>query len=107
MLVVAAHAQNQGGLVESYTLPPDQLQRAIEYARARQILYFAGTTWNFVVLGLVLALKLGPRYRTWAEAAATQNRFLQVLAQCSQSSYSGDVYIECLPKIVSKWLQPV
>jgi Zn-dependent protease with chaperone function len=73
---VAAHAQNQGGRVESYTLPPDQLQRAIEYARARHILYFAGTAWDFVVLGLILALNLGPRYRTWAETA-TQKRILQ------------------------------
>jgi len=75
-LVVAARAQNQGGRVESYTLPPDRLQRAIEYARARHILYFAGTTWDFVVLGLILALNLGPRYRTWAETA-TQKRILQ------------------------------
>ena len=75
-LVVAARAQNQDGRVESYTLPPDRLQRAIEYARARHILYFAGTTWDFVVLGLILALNLGRRYRTWAETA-TQKRVLQ------------------------------
>lgn len=31
---------------------------------------------NFIVLGLVLVLNLGPRYRTWTEAA-TQKRILQ------------------------------
>lgn len=75
-LVVAARAQGRQSRVESYTLPPDQLQRAIEYARARHILYFAGTAWAFVVLGLVLALHLAPRYRNWAEAA-TRKRILQ------------------------------
>ena len=62
--------------VESYTLPPDQLQRAIEYARARHILYFAGTAWGMIVLVLVLALRLAPRFRDWAEAA-TGRRILQ------------------------------
>jgi hypothetical protein len=75
-LVVAARAQNQGGRVGSYKLPPDQLQRAIEYARARHILYFVGTAWDFVVLGLILALNLAPRDRTWVETA-TQKRVLQ------------------------------
>ena len=76
MLVVAARAQSRGGRVESYSLPPDQLQRAIEYARARHTLYFVGTAWGFVILGLVLALHLAPRYRTWAESA-TRKRIFQ------------------------------
>ncbi len=76
-LVVAARAaQGTGSRVESYTLPPEQLQRAIEYARARHILYFAGTAWGFAVLGIVLALHLAPRFRNWAERA-TGKRILQ------------------------------
>jgi STE24 endopeptidase len=75
-LVVAARAQSPGSNVETYSLPPDQLQRAIAYARARHVLYFAGTAWGFAILGLVLALHLGPRYRNWAEAA-TRKRILQ------------------------------
>src|SRR6516164_3949990 len=58
VLVVAARAQSRSGRVESYSLPHDQLQRAIEYARARHTLYFVGTAWGFVILGLVLALHL-------------------------------------------------
>jgi len=76
VLVVAARAQSRSGRVESYSLPHDQLQRAIEYARARHTLYFVGTAWGFVILGLVLALHLAPRYRTWAESA-TRKRIFQ------------------------------
>ena len=72
LAVAASSAQK----VESYTLTPDQLRRAIEYARARHILYFAGTAWGMAVLALVLALHLGPRFRDWAEAA-TPKRILQ------------------------------
>ncbi len=62
--------------MDTYTLPPDQLRRAIEYAHARHLLYFVGAAWGFVILGLVLALKLAPRYRSWAEAI-TPKRILQ------------------------------
>lgn len=71
MAFAARAAQSSsGGKVESYTLPPEKLQRAIEYARARHILYFAGTAWGFAILGLVLALHLAPRFRNWAESAS-------------------------------------
>ena len=74
--VVVARAQGQKGRVDTYTLPPDQLRRAIEYAHARHVLYFVGVAWGFVILGLVLALKLAPRYRSWAEKV-TPKRILQ------------------------------
>jgi len=74
--VVAVRAQGQKGRVDTYTLPPDQLRRAIEYAHARHVLYFVGVSWGFVILALVLALKLAPRYRTFAEKI-TPKRILQ------------------------------
>ena len=62
--------------VKTYTLPPDQLQKAIEYARARNWLHFIEAAWGIAVILAILAVKLAPRLRTWAEGI-TGVRFLQ------------------------------
>lgn len=63
-------------MVTTYTLPPDKLAKAIEYARERNRLYFIAAAYGFAVLGAILYARLGPRYRNWAERA-TGVRFLQ------------------------------
>jgi Zn-dependent protease with chaperone function len=63
-------------LVTAYTLPPDKLAKAIEYARERHRLYFIAVAYGFAVLAAVLYTKLAPRYRDWAERVTTV-RFLQ------------------------------
>jgi STE24 endopeptidase len=63
-------------LFTAYTLPPDKLAKAIEYARARNRLYFIAAVYGFLVLAAILYWKLGPRYRDWAERA-TRRRILQ------------------------------
>ena len=63
-------------LVTAYTLPPDKLAKAIEYARARNRLYFIAAVYGFLVLAAILYWKLGPRYREWAEIL-TRRKFLQ------------------------------
>lgn len=63
-------------MVTAYTLPPDRLAKAIEYARERNRLYFIAAAYGFAVLAAVLYTRLGPRYRDWAERA-TGVRFLQ------------------------------
>ena len=63
-------------LVTAYTLPPDKLAKAIEYARARNRLYFIAAAYGFLVLAAILYWKVGPRYRDWAERV-TRRRFLQ------------------------------
>src|SRR3954469_15253727 len=63
-------------LVTAYTLPPDKLARAIEYARARNRLYFVAAAYGFLVLAAILYWKVGPRYSDWAQRI-TRRRFLQ------------------------------
>ena len=61
-----------------YSLPPDKLQRAIEYAHARNWLYFAGEVYSVAALLAILVLGLAARFRDWAEAAS-RRRFVQAL----------------------------
>jgi STE24 endopeptidase len=62
--------------VKTYTLPPEKLQKAIDYARARNWMHFIGVGWGIAVVLLILAGKVAPRLRTWAEGV-TGVRFLQ------------------------------
>ncbi|MGH9863860.1 MAG: M48 family metallopeptidase [Candidatus Acidiferrales bacterium] len=64
--------------VKAYTLPPDLYEKAVKYSRAQYILYFADFVWGVIVLLLVLAWRLAPKYRDWAERA-TKSRFLQAV----------------------------
>jgi len=50
----------------------------VKYSRAQYILYFAGFAWGVIVLLLILAWQLAPKYRDWAERA-TRLRFLQAM----------------------------
>lgn len=59
-----------------YTLPPDKLQRAIEYAHAGYALHFASEIYALLILAAILFTGLGAKFRVWAESAAT-NRFVQ------------------------------
>ncbi len=73
-----AQAAKNESEVKAYTLPPDLYQKAVKYSRAQYILYFTGFAWGVIVLLLVLAWKLAPKYRDWAERA-TKVRFLQAV----------------------------
>ena len=82
---VLAAAQNQppaptppppSGQVKAYALPPDKLEKAIEYSRARNRLHFISVAYGIIVLGALLAWRVAPRFRDWAEAA-TGRRILQ------------------------------
>ncbi len=63
-------------MVTTYTLPPDKLAKAIEYARARNRLYFIAAAYGFAVLAAILYAGLGPRYRAWSERVS-RRRFVQ------------------------------
>jgi STE24 endopeptidase len=62
--------------VKNYTLPPEKRAKAIEYARARNELYFIGAGYGMLVLAGVLATRLAPRFRDWTERL-TRRRVLQ------------------------------
>ncbi len=59
-----------------YSLPPDKLQKAIEYSRDRYWLHFAGELYGIAILAAILAFGVSARFRNWAEAAS-RRRFLQ------------------------------
>ena len=57
---------------KEFTLPPDKYQKAVEYSRAKYTHYFVNALYGILVLVLVLAWKLGPKYRDWAEKASAR-----------------------------------
>jgi STE24 endopeptidase len=63
---------------QRYSLPPDKLQRAIEYAHAGYTLHFGSEVWAIVILAVILASGLAAKYRDWAESAS-KRRFMQAL----------------------------
>lgn len=61
-----------------YSLPPDKLQRAIEYAHAGYWLHFTSEIYAIIILVAIIATGLSAKFRDWAEAAS-KRRFLQAL----------------------------
>ena len=62
--------------VTEYRLPPDRLRQAEGLYRIRTVLYLAGLVYGIAVTVALLALRVGARYRDWAEAAS-RRRFVQ------------------------------
>ena len=72
----ATAAAQQKAPPTQYSLPPQKLQRAIEYAQDRYWLHFAGELWGIAVLIAILAFGISAKFRDWAEAASSR-RFVQ------------------------------
>jgi STE24 endopeptidase len=62
--------------VTRYTLPPEKYHKAVEYAKARYRIYFISSFCGVALLLILLALKIGSRYRNIAEKVSA-NRFAQ------------------------------
>jgi STE24 endopeptidase len=63
---------------QHYSLPPDKLRRAIEYAHAGYSLHFASEIYAIAILAAIVATGLSAKFRDWAEAAS-RRRFVQAL----------------------------
>ncbi len=61
---------------KSYSLPPDKLEKAVEFAKARHRLYFVGVAYGMIVLLGLLYAGVGPRLRDLAETTSNR-RILQ------------------------------
>lgn len=61
-----------------YSLPPEKLQKAIDYAQARYWLHFIGEGYAIVVLLAILSFGAAAKFRDWAEAAS-KRRFVQAI----------------------------
>jgi Zn-dependent protease with chaperone function len=64
--------------LSSYTLPPEKYRQAVAYSRAKYRLHFVGFAWGCLVLLGLLALRVAPRFRDFAERAS-RRRFVQAL----------------------------
>jgi Zn-dependent protease with chaperone function len=64
--------------LSSYTLPPEKYRQAVAYSRAKYRLHFVGFAWGCVALLGLLALRVAPRFRDFAERAS-RRRFVQAL----------------------------
>jgi STE24 endopeptidase len=64
--------------LQTYSLPPDKLQRAIEFAHSAYRLHFASEIWAIVILAAIVAFGLSAKFRNRAEAASPR-RFIQAL----------------------------
>ena len=62
--------------VTAYTLPPDLSKKAHDRAQIHFRLALLGFVYGLIVLWLILRLKIGAKYRDWAEGIFS-NRFLQ------------------------------
>ena len=51
--------------IHDYTLPPDKLALAVQYAFARHVLYFSAVVFSAIVLAVIIRLRVAPRMRAW------------------------------------------
>jgi len=75
---------------QAYSLPPDKLQKAIEYSRARYWLHFIGAAYGVAVLLVILGFGLSAKFRDWAEAAS-RRRLVQVILFVPLFTLANDV----------------
>jgi STE24 endopeptidase len=61
-----------------YSLPPDKLQKAVEYAHARYWLHFMGEIYGVAALIAILTFGLAATFRDWAEAVSSR-RLIQAV----------------------------
>jgi len=67
-----------GNVITEYSPGKDAYQKAVAYSAAQYRHFFLGALYSVLVLVIVLRLRLGPKYRDWAERASPR-RFVQVL----------------------------
>jgi STE24 endopeptidase len=72
----AAPSASAAAPSSTYTLTPEKREKAIAFARARYDLHFASFVWSVVVLLVLIAWRLGPKFRDRAEGMA-KGRFWQ------------------------------
>ena len=74
----APAAEAEKKQVTSYTLTPEQYEKAVAYSRRQYQLHFVGTAYSLLLLLGILAFRVAPRFRVWAERVS-QRRFVQAL----------------------------
>ncbi len=75
---------------KEYSLPPDKLQKAIDYSRARSWLHFTGEIAGIAVLGAILVFGVSAKFRDWAESVS-KNQFVQALIFVPLLALTNDI----------------
>ena len=63
----------------TYTLTPEQREKAVAYSKARYGLHFISFLWGLAVLVAIVVGRLGPRFRDAAESVARRRFVLAVI----------------------------
>jgi STE24 endopeptidase len=64
--------------VKNYTLSPEKYEKAVAYSRTQYRLHFLGIAYSLLVLLIILALRIAPLFRDWAERFS-RRRFIQAI----------------------------
>ena len=64
--------------VKGYTLSPEKYEKAVAYSRTQYRLHFLGAAYSLLVLLVILALRIAPLFRDWAEGFS-RRRFIQAI----------------------------
>ena len=64
--------------VTTYALSPEEYERAVAYAGARNWLYFISIGWGIAVVLLILFAGVSAKFRDWAEGVSS-NSFIQAI----------------------------
>jgi Zn-dependent protease with chaperone function len=89
--------------ITAYTLPPDRYKKARDLSRINFRFAIISFLYGLIVLWLVLAWRIAPKYRTWAEKASS-NRFVQALVFAPLLILTVDV-LELPTGIYNNWVQ--
>jgi STE24 endopeptidase len=74
--VARAAVTDAGQTQGKYTLPPEELAKAIHLSHARTLAHFGHTAWMILALWLLVRLRLGERLRDWT-ARWSQQKWIQ------------------------------
>jgi Zn-dependent protease with chaperone function len=89
--------------ITAYTLSPDRYKKARDLSRINFRFAIISFLYGLIVLWLVLAWRIAPKYRTWAEKASS-NRFVQALVFAPLLILTVDV-LELPTGIYNNWVQ--
>ncbi len=63
---------DQQPAAKTYTLPPDTLEKAVEFSKARHQLHFIDAAYGALILIGLLAFRVAPKFRNWAVNASNR-----------------------------------
>ena len=89
--------------ITAYTLPPDRYQKAHDIGRIRLRVLLISAAYGLVVLWLILRLRLGTRYRRWAENVSAK-RLVQALVFSPLLILTIDI-LQLPTGIYSEWVR--